>query len=586
MKIKHIILAFLCVSFLGWGSSAFAMTQLEKEALIQSIISQIAVLQIQLNQQLAQQNGTAWCYNFNTNLSLGTSGNDAAALNKALSRQGLTTSYPSSYFTSATRTGVIAFQEKYASDILLPLGLLRGTGIAGLATRAKLNTIYGCENSQASSSITIIYPNAGQMMHIGDTARIAWSTTGLTALDNLAVMVYMSNQPYLNVKTLADSIPATQGYIDWTITEDTLPSTSYPTNLRVRIEDRQKNISVSSVDFIINSSTNNTSSISLVTPNGGETLYVSDTYHITWNTVGLSPSDMATITIYRSADPYSNIKTIESSVSATRGYYDWVITSDNLPSTGYPLNLRMKIAVSSKNISDLSASDFTVNATNSGLANISLISPDGGQTLYVGDTYRIQWTSSNLTSSDTVNLSVFNPANPFSNIKTITNFVAAGQGYYDWTISKDGLPSTSFPVALRIKIDVADKNISDSSTSDFTVNSSGNSGPASITVAYPNGGQIFTIGTSIPRITWSTLGFTYYDTVSITAHLFSDPYLNVGQITDSIPATQGYFDWIISEDTVPAVDTPLYILIESPDRNVSDKSNTSFKVRPRPLPEE
>lgn len=86
---------------------------------------------------------------FTENLSLGSSGVQVTALQKILNQDPETriaTTGPGSpgnetnRFGPLTKTAVIRFQEKYASEVLAPAGLTKGTGRVGSYTRAKLNT--------------------------------------------------------------------------------------------------------------------------------------------------------------------------------------------------------------------------------------------------------------------------------------------------------------------------------------------------------------------------------------------------------------------------------------------------------------
>ena len=117
------------------------------QATIQKLLDQITSLKAQIATILAQRGQTSnqsGICQISGNLFFGTyNSNDVKCLQQFLLTkepnmyQGLVTGY----FGPLTKTAVIKFQEKYATDILVPQGLSKGTGAVDNLTRTKINKI-------------------------------------------------------------------------------------------------------------------------------------------------------------------------------------------------------------------------------------------------------------------------------------------------------------------------------------------------------------------------------------------------------------------------------------------------------------
>jgi len=112
------------------------------KAQIAEIISQIAVLQAELAELLAQEGR---CLSITENLHIGVQGGQVECLQEFLTEQGADIypeAYITGYFGQLTKEAVIRFQQKYAEEILFPLNITEPTGFVGASTRTKINQIF------------------------------------------------------------------------------------------------------------------------------------------------------------------------------------------------------------------------------------------------------------------------------------------------------------------------------------------------------------------------------------------------------------------------------------------------------------
>ena len=88
-------------------------------------------------------------------------------------------------FGPATQKAVIAFQEKYAKDVLAPSGLRSGTGTVGPSTRAKLNEVCSTPKEDTPLTLTLTTLNQSPLKDVAFFIASSWEELGIAVEVNL-----------------------------------------------------------------------------------------------------------------------------------------------------------------------------------------------------------------------------------------------------------------------------------------------------------------------------------------------------------------------------------------------------------------
>jgi hypothetical protein len=308
--------------------------------------------------------------------------------------------------------------------------------------------------------ISVTSPNGGETWQIGTEQTISWTSANISS----NVKIELSRNHGSSWTTLAASAPNNGSWL-WTVA-----GTASGTCL-IRVSDAQGNpTDTSDGDFSIV----DIPSISVTSPNGGETWQIAALHDVTWSIINSTKA----VKIEISRNSGQSWQVLADS-TANDGTWSWTITGPSSDSCLFRIGERDGSPI------DVSDESFTI----ADIPSITVTLPNGGEKLNASNQYEITWSSVNISGSVRIELSR-NNGSSWSVLKDTTR----DDGNWTWDIT--GPPSDS----CLIRISDPDGDPLDVSDELFSITED-----KSITIVTPNGGEIWELGMP-QQINWSIIG--------------------------------------------------------------------------------
>ncbi|MBL7157555.1 MAG: hypothetical protein ISS92_05295, partial [Candidatus Omnitrophica bacterium] len=388
-------------------------------------------------------------------------------------------------------------------------------------------------------TITIISPNGGEVFYATGNYNITWSSVG-TVSNNLT-LEYSTNSggSWTGIATGETN----DGTYLWSSIADVDTQGAL---IRITDASRSAVTDVSNSTFTITPPT-----ITVGFPNGGEEFAVGTAQDVTWTSIGYDYGAIDdNLTIQYSSNgggDWTDVATGE----ANDGTYAWTVP-EAISNT-----CLLKIFDASRTAtSDTSDANFKII-----LPYVRVLTPNGGEQWPIGTEQGITWSSLGSVSD---NLTIEYSKDNFST-STLIATGEADDNSYTWTIPDD------YSTTVKVRItDASRSEIYDTSDVAFAIVN------PILTITYPNGGQLLTVGDT-ETITWTNTGSVGND---LLFEYSKDNFATAGiLIEDNVTNTENY-DWTIPND----VSTTVRVRITDNTRSgVSDKSDSNFTILPTPV---
>src|SRR3989338_107557 len=319
-----------------------------------------------------------------------TTGGQISLLQDFLKTRGLFKQKSNGFFCVTTLQAVNKFQESVG---------LSSTGFVGPLTRGKIKEqtcggVVVIPMRPPIGKIAVLSPNGGETWQKGTTQTIKWNSN-LVSIPEQPIIYDISLVPYCpSGQVCATYAPfaIAQGVSGSTYTWNvgsTVGGSAPAGSYTVQICQSGTTTCDSSDSFFTIAASYTQPSITVLSPNGGESLVHGQTYEFRWTSNGLGRVSIQV------SDGKGYSYSVAAGILALPGSYSWTVSNRIPPASTYRAWIGWSAAYY-----DQSDSDFTIAASYT-QPSITVLSPNGGEYFRTGAAMTINWKTANVPASHT-----------------------------------------------------------------------------------------------------------------------------------------------------------------------------------------
>jgi hypothetical protein len=293
--------------------------------------------------------------------------------------------------------------------------------------RISSNSIQSLTNSP---SITVTSPNGGESWDRSISQTLTWSYTGNPGSTVKIVLL----KGAATIGTIADNVPigsSGKGSYVWPGWTGRVPGSDYKVSVQSTSQPTIKDISNNF--FTVTAGSTTPSSITVTSPNGGESWDRSISQTLTWSYTG-NPGSTVKIVLLKGG---SEIGTIASSVpigTSGKGSYVWPGWTGRVPGSDYKVSVQ---STSQPTIKDISNNFFTVTAgttiSSTTTPSITVTSANGGEVWYKNTNHAVTWSYTGNPGS-AVKIVLLKGGTAVRTIAESVPIGSGGKGSYSWSV--------------------------------------------------------------------------------------------------------------------------------------------------------